>query len=49
VKDKARDEQLIEDARKFPELASMFEEMRGILEEFELHRRMAADLADFLV
>ena len=41
MKDKARDEQLIEDARKFPELASMFEEMRGILEEFELHEEEA--------
>ena len=41
MKDKAKEEQLIEDARKFPELASMFEEMRGILEEFELHEEEA--------
>ena len=41
MKDRAKEEQLIEDARKFPELASMFEEMRGILEEFELHEEEA--------
>ena len=41
MKDKAKEEQLIEDARKFPELASMFEEMRGILEDFELHEEEA--------
>ena len=46
MKDKAKEEQLIEDARKFPELASMFEEMRGILEEFELHEEEAEKKAD---